>query len=108
MATTPFQRLRRIALWIVLDLLVAAGVLALSAWADTSAAIRKVPAGGCYCGCALAKTSAGCGKMCELPKYASRRWAVTCHKPRATAPVETPDARPPFPHPSRSEHASNY
>ncbi|MGB7847137.1 MAG: hypothetical protein WBL63_16090 [Candidatus Acidiferrum sp.] len=55
----------------------------------------------------MSRTSAGCGKMCELPKYASRWWAVTCAKPRASAPVETPDAGPHVPHPGRSERANN-
>jgi hypothetical protein len=45
--------------------------------------------------------------MCELPKYASRWWAVTCAKPRASAHPESPEARPRLAHPARPERASN-
>jgi len=107
MRASSLLRLRRIGLWLVLDLLFAAALLAFTAWADTSAKVHHVPIDGCYCGCAMSKTSGGCGKMCELPKYASRRWAVTCSKPHASVPVETPNAQPRLPHPSRTERASN-
>lgn len=100
-------RLRRFTLWLVFDLLLASGLLAFSAWADTSSHLHHPPVGGCYCGCAMAKTSAGCGKMCDLPKFASRRWAVTCSKPHATANMETPEAQPHLPHPPHAERASN-
>jgi hypothetical protein len=101
------KRLQRILLWLGLDLLVVAGVVGFSVWADSSPKVYQVPMQHCYCGCSASKTSAGCGKMCELPKYASRRWAVTCAKPRATTPTENPDAGPRFPRPGRSERASN-
>jgi hypothetical protein len=101
------KRLRRILLWIGLDLLVVAGLFGFSVWADSSSKLYEVAVQKCYCGCNASKTSAGCGKMCELPKYASRRWAVTCAKPRAATPTENPDAGPRFPRPGRSERASN-
>jgi hypothetical protein len=107
MRASTLKSIRRIAIWVALDLGLALILLALSAFADTSDALRKVPAGGCYCGCAHSKTSAGCGKMCELPKYASRWWAVTCVKPHATRPTETPGAGPHLPHAPRNERASN-
>lgn len=44
--------------------------------------------------------------MCELPKYANRRWAVTCAKPRMKLPVENRDAGPRFEHPGRKERAA--
>ncbi|HEY2457785.1 MAG TPA: hypothetical protein VGI13_10820, partial [Candidatus Acidoferrum sp.] len=100
-------RLRRLAAWVVLDLLLAASLLVISAWADTSGSLRQVQVGGCYCGCAQSKTAAGCTKMCELPKYASRWWAVSCAKPRASAPAGSPEARPRLAHPDRPERASN-
>ena len=100
-------RIRRIAIWLSLDLLVAAAVLGLTVWADTSSKVRVTPVETCYCGCAAAKTSAGCGKMCELPKYASRRWAVPCAKPRVSTPPENPGAGPRLARPGRSERASN-
>ena len=102
-----FHRLRRLALWAALDLLLFASALAISSWADTSAHSRKPKAVGCYCSCALSKTSAGCVKMCELPKYASKWWAVSCAKPRLQPPLETPGAGPHYPHTPRAERASN-
>jgi hypothetical protein len=107
MQPPTLRRLRRIALWLIFDLSLASALLAFAAWADTSANVHTSATAGCYCGCAMSKTSAGCGKMCDLPKYASRRWAVTCVKPRASAPAETPNAQPHYPHASRAERASN-
>ena len=106
MQSSSFKRVRRVAIWLLLDLLMAAGLLGFSAWADTSSSLRRVPTGSCYCGCSQSKTSVGCAKMCELPKYASRWWAVTCKKPRSNAPAEAPGAGPRVPHPARSERAS--
>lgn len=100
-------RIRRIAIWLGLDLLLATALLGLTVWADTSSKVHEPPVPTCYCGCAAAKTSAGCGKMCELPKYASRRWAVTCAKPRVSTPTENPGAGPRLPRPGHSERASN-
>jgi hypothetical protein len=105
-ATTP-KRLRRIAIWILLDLCFTAGVLAFSAWADETAAVAHPKMAGCYCGCAHGKTAAGCGKMCDLPKYTGKWWAVSCAKPRASAPTENPGAGPRMPHPAKAERASN-
>src|SRR6516162_1990705 len=104
----PFaKRVRRFVAWVLFELMVVAGVTAISVWADTNGRVKKVDAGGCYCGCAQSKTSAGCTKMCELPKYASRWWAVTCTKPRTTAPSESPGAGPRLSHPPRAERAAN-
>ena len=75
--------------------------------ADTPGRTRSVSAGGCYCNCAQSKTKLGCVKMCELPRYASRWWATTCAKPRASSPAENPGAGPRLPHPGRAERASN-
>lgn len=106
--TSPIlRRLRRLAIWATLDLVLFAGAIVLSTFADTSGAFHKSTASGCYCNCAQSKTAAGCAKMCELPKYASRWWAVSCAKPRAQAPVENPGAGPHYPHAPRAERASN-
>jgi hypothetical protein len=106
--TPPFlRRLRRLTIWVSLDLALFAGALALSTSADTRGQLSKTNVGGCYCGCAQAKTSAGCTKMCELPKYASRWWAVSCTKPRVQLPAENPGAGPHYPHKPRAERASN-
>lgn len=79
------------------------GSLLLSA--DTPNAMRTAAVGNCYCHCAEARAHRSCIKMCELPKYASRRWATTCAKPRMKLPVEERDAGPRFEHPGRSERA---
>jgi hypothetical protein len=100
-------RLRRIGLWLALDLLLAMCLLGFAAWADTSARFHQPAAATCYCGCGMSKTAAGCGKMCDLPKFAARRWAVTCSKPHVKVPIETPNAQPHLPHRSRAERASN-
>jgi len=107
MNSSLLRRLRRLAIWVTLDLALFTGALAFSTFADTSSQIRKPNLGGCYCGCAQSKTSVGCAKMCELPKYASKWWAVSCAKPRAQAPAETPGAGPHYPHVPRAERASN-
>ena len=73
MKSPLLHRLRRLAIWATLDLLLFAGALAFSTSADTRGQLRKTRVEGCYCGCAQSKTSAGCTKMCEIPKYASRR-----------------------------------
>jgi len=101
------RRLRRLAVWVTLDLALFAGALALSTSADTPGTFRKSTAGGCYCNCAQSKTGAGCAKMCELPKYASRWWAVSCAKPRVQTPAESPGAGPHYPRAPRAERASN-
>jgi len=80
-----------------------AGSLILSA--DTRTDLRASNASTCYCHCPEAKAHRGCVKMCELPKYAAKRWATTCAKPRMQTPVENRDVGPRFPHPGRSERA---
>lgn len=107
MVPPTIHRILRFAGWLLLEFSVLVLAVTVSVWADTSSNVRKVSAGGCYCGCAQSKTAAGCGKMCELPKYASRWWAVTCAKPRTKTPVETPGAGPHFAHPPKAERASN-
>jgi hypothetical protein len=107
MSAPSLQRLRRIVLWLGLDLTLAAALLALTAMADSSSKVRQAELQGCYCDCAASKASAGCGKMCEIPKYALRRWAVTCAKPRVTTPAGNSDAGPRLPRPGRAERASN-
>jgi hypothetical protein len=106
MASPAVRRFRRLALWLALDMFLIAVVLVFTAWADTSSPLHPRKVSGCYCSCAQSKTSAGCAKMCELPKYASRWWAVTCTKPRIASPSETPDAGPHFPRAPKAERAS--
>ena len=74
---------------------------------DTTGLPRSAPPAGCYCHCAVSAARNACTKMCELPRYASRWWATTCAKPRASSPAENHDAGPRLAHPGRAERASN-
>jgi hypothetical protein len=82
-----------------------AGSLILSA--DTPGELRTAKVGTCYCRCAESSAQRSCLKMCEMPKYASRRWATTCAKPRIKLPTENRDAGPRFEHAGRNERAQN-
>jgi hypothetical protein len=73
--------------------------------ADTSALLRSVRAGGCYCHCEEAHRRAGCVKICDSKKYVARWWATTCAKPHMQTPAQDSNAGPRFPHPGRAEHA---
>jgi len=106
MSSSSSKRIRRHATWVLLELILAVAVMTFSVWADTSGRAKEHKP-GCYCGCGMSKTTAGCSKMCELPKYASRWWAVTCAKPRANPPAESPGAGPRLPRPARAERAAN-
>jgi hypothetical protein len=97
----------RTAFWLALNLLAGSSFLAIAALADSSTKIHQSAASGCYCHCTMAKMSVGCEKICDLPKFAMRRWAVTCAKPHASIPVESPNAQPHLPHVPRAERASN-
>ena len=74
-------------------------------FADTSAMLRSVPLTKCYCHCSESHARAGCAKMCESKRYASRWWAKTCVKPHMQSPAHNSNAGPRFPHPGRAEHA---
>src|SRR5579863_157292 len=39
----------------------------------------------CYCQCAYESGAKHCTKMCELPQFQNRWWAVSCHKKNSTA-----------------------
>src|SRR6267142_6311248 len=39
----------------------------------------------CYCHCAYESGKKHCTKMCELPQYQNRWWAVSCHKKNSNA-----------------------
>jgi hypothetical protein len=97
---------RRVFLWLTFF---TAAVLfsALILRADTSSNMRSVPAGGCYCHCTQSKAKLGCVKMCELPRYASRWWATTCAKPRASSRSENPGAGPRHLYRGHAERACN-
>jgi hypothetical protein len=81
-------------------------VAAMSSVADTPGMLRRAGSARCPCVCGESRAHAGCTKMCETGRRASRRAAVTCIKPRIKIPAETPGAGPRFPRPGRAERAS--
>jgi hypothetical protein len=101
------QRLSRLALWLFVEFVILVVAVTFSVLADTSGRVKQITPAGCYCGCAQSKTSAGCAKMCELPRYASRWWAVTCTKPHMNIPAEKSGAGPRVRRPERAERAAN-
>lgn len=74
--------------------------------ADTGGARRPISPAGCPCRCNQGKTHAGCSRMCDAPRRASRWGANSCAKPRIKPPAETPGAGPRLPRPARAERAS--
>jgi len=72
-----------------------------SAAALASQSSRLVPETSallCYCHCAYETGKTHCTKMCELPQFENRWWAITCHKKNSTAsesssPATTPGSR---------------
>ena len=82
-----------------------AAISAASLFANSSHLLRSMPAGSCYCCCNESRAAAGCAKMCELPKYASRWWATTCAKPHVRRPAASTDAGPHLRRPDRATYA---
>jgi len=76
-----------------------------SLFADTPRRLHAVQSPGCYCRCAPSRGLGSCVKMCEMPKYASRWWAVSCRKPHGRSAGDSPDAGPHLHHRDRAEHA---
>lgn len=71
--------------------------------ADTRMGLLKTQGlDACYCRCAKTKGMRSCVKMCELPKYASRWWAISCNKQRSHVSHDNPGAGP---HLKHREHA---
>jgi hypothetical protein len=65
-------------------------IAAFPMFADTHAS--SSPAFHCYCMCEKSGGQACHMKMCDLPKYENRSWAMSCHKQNvlpapATAPA---------------------
>ena len=89
------------------SLLAGAALMAssISLFADTAARLRAAPSPGCYCRCAPARRLGSCVKICELPKYASRWWAVSCAKPHGRSAGDNHGAGPRLHHRDRAEHA---
>jgi len=106
MRRTPGYPTSKKLLW---RLLLAAGSILAISWS----LLADAPAGGfkaqavdaCYCHCAKTKGMRSCVRMCELPKYATRWWAVSCTKQRGHAMHDNPGAGPRLKHRDRAERA---
>ncbi len=60
----------------------------------------------CYCQCEAKGEHHVCAmKMCDLPKYENRWWAVSCHKPAAES--STKKEQPPAPANHRTHRVLN-
>ncbi len=57
------------------------GIVSAAALANQSPTlISGVKTPMCYCDCEKMSGAKKCTKMCELPQYANRWWAISCHK----------------------------
>jgi len=82
-------------------------LLAVAALADTAGSLRGgVHAAACACNCNEGRTHAGCSKVCDSARGATRWAAATCAKPRVRKPADNNGAGPRLPHPPRAERAS--
>jgi len=86
--------------------LVFALAAAMSLFANTPGLLRRASPPACYCKCSQSHARAGCVKMCEARKRATRWGASTCAKPRIKPPAENPGAGPRFSRSDRAERAS--
>ncbi len=59
----------------------------------------------CYCQCQTRENKRECMKMCELPKYEGRWWAVSCRKRPQMTPPKSPASRPEPAKKNQVEHA---
>src|SRR4029077_1852319 len=57
------------------------GTISAAALANQSPAVwSKFATPLCYCHCAYETGTKHCTKMCELPQFQNRWWAISCHK----------------------------
>jgi hypothetical protein len=62
------------------------GTVSAAALANQSPTLRAGPATPlCYCHCAYEAGAKHCTKMCELPQFQNRWWAISCHKKNSSA-----------------------
>jgi hypothetical protein len=62
------------------------GTVSAAALANQSPTLRSGLATPlCYCHCVYESGMKHCTKMCELPQYQNRWWAISCHKKGPTA-----------------------
>ena len=58
----------------------------------------------CYCQCQTHENKRECTKMCELPKYEGRWWAVSCHTRPQVTPPKSPASHP---QPAKKNHVEH-
>jgi hypothetical protein len=75
------KRVRKLRQFIgIAILLISTSAAALANQSQTLFSGPKIPL--CYCKCER-ETGKKCTKMCELPQYENRWWAISCHKKSA-------------------------
>jgi len=68
-------------LWQAIGTAILLGAASLAAMANQVPMLLSGPATPlCYCHCAYESGKTHCTKMCELPQYQNRWWAVSCRK----------------------------
>src|SRR5271165_5830329 len=68
-------------IWQAIRTVILLGTVSVAALANQSPALFTSQATPlCYCHCAYESGMKHCTKMCELPQYQSRWWAISCHK----------------------------
>src|ERR1700760_807181 len=80
-------------------------VLSSGAWADGAGGLAHRDR-ACYCHCGMSKSRGRWGRMCEMPKYASRWWATSCAVPKGKIAKDGAKAGPRFARPGRAERAA--
>jgi hypothetical protein len=69
------------------------GSVSAAALANQASALRSGTATPlCYCHCVYETGLKHCTKMCELPQYQDRWWAISCHKKNSIARESTSPA----------------
>jgi hypothetical protein len=75
------------------------GTISAAALANQGPVFRTEPATPlCYCHCRYESGMTHCTKMCELPQYQKRWWAISCQKKNSTtskssSPVTNPGSK---------------
>ncbi len=79
---------------VLITVLLSAMALATASANQRPPQVQRRTSNFCYCQCQMRDNKRECTKMCELPKYEGRWWAVSCHKRQPVAPPKSPESRP--------------
>jgi hypothetical protein len=82
-------------LWQAIRTVILLGTVSAAALANQGPLLSGPATPFCYCHCAYESGMKHCTKMCELPQYQSRWWAVSCHKKNPTASLPSSQAPAP-------------